>query len=108
MAFLVGLLVTGGGAFLLAGGSSYVLGPSPWRMIAVAIAGWSAVLGVFVWGYADSTTQACHDCGEVLGRWMGAGFIFFLLMNLLAWPAGALLGWAVRRSIVAKKAWTRC
>jgi hypothetical protein len=104
---LVGLLVTGGGAFLLAGGLSYALGPSPWRMIVVAIAGFIAVVGVFVWGYADSTTQACHDCGEVLGKWMGAGFIFFLLMNFLAWPTGALLGWAVRRSMATEKAWIR-
>jgi hypothetical protein len=72
---LLGLLFLGPGAFVLAGGLSYALGPSPRRLIAVAALSALLVLGLFAWGWMDSSaTEDCFDCSLVLGRWMSPVF----------------------------------
>ena len=96
---LIGLLTLGGGAFVLAGGIAYALGPSPRRMLAVAALGIALVAGLFSWAWlAASPTEACWECGQVLGRWMSGVFVFFLLVNAVTWISGALVGWALRRT----------
>jgi hypothetical protein len=95
-----GLLIVGVGSFALAGSLSYALGASPTRMIAVAGLGLAAAIGVFLWGYLESSSaEECWECGEILGRWMSPVFVFFFLpLNFLGWLGGALLGWAIRRA----------
>jgi len=96
---LIGVLSLGGGAFMLAGALGYILGPSPHRMLVVAALGIPLVLGLFLWAWLESSpTEACHDCGQILGRWMSGVFVFYLLVNALTWAAGATIGWAVRRT----------
>ena len=94
---VIGVLFLGGGAFVIAGVVAYAAGPSLRRTAVVALAGvpLAAVLFVLVWQDA-SPTEACHDCGEILGRWMSPVIVFYLLVNVITWISGALLGWGIR------------
>jgi type II secretory pathway pseudopilin PulG len=95
-----GLVVVGVASFSLAGGLSYALGASPRRMVAVAAVGLAGAIGVFLWGYMESSsTEDCWECGQILGRWMSPIFVFFFLpLNFLGWLTGTLVGWAIRRA----------
>jgi hypothetical protein len=96
---LIGLLALGGGASALAGGIAYALGPSPRRMLAIAALGIPLVAGLFFWAWlAASPTEACWECGQLLGRWMSGVLVFYLLVNAVAWISGAVVGWALRRT----------
>jgi hypothetical protein len=58
-------------------------------MIAVAALGIPLALGFFHLAWLDSSpTDACHDCGQILGRWMSGVFVFFLFVNAATWMAG--------------------
>jgi hypothetical protein len=97
--FLAGLFM-GGGGFLLAGGLSYALGPSSWRMVAVLAVGWVAIaVAVVLWSsLAASSSESCDDCGEILGLWVSKIILFIALpLNVVGWGAGTLLGWGLRR-----------
>ena len=99
MSEFAALAFLGPGAFLLASGLAYLLGPSPRWMIAIALVGIPLALGIFLWAWLESSpTEACHDCGQILGRWMSGVFVFFLLVNAAAWATGAVVGWAVRQT----------
>ena len=69
-------------------------------MVLVVAVGLAAIAGFFLlsWGDSASTPGDCWECGEILGRWMNGVFVFFLLVNAVTWPAGAVVGWAIRRS----------
>jgi hypothetical protein len=94
---VIGLSVLGGGAFVIAGIAAYAAGGSFRRAAAIALAGIPIAVGLFflVWSEA-SPTDACHDCSQILGRWMSGVIVFYLLVNVITWTAGAILGWAIR------------
>lgn len=93
----IGLLFLGGGAFLIAGVVAYAAGPSFRRAATIALAGIPIAAGLFflVWSGA-SPTESCHDCGQILGRWMSPVIVFYLFVNVITWVSGAVLGWAIR------------
>jgi hypothetical protein len=93
----IGLSLLGGGAFVIAGAAAYAAGRSFRRAAAIALAGIPIAAGLFlvVWSGA-SPTEACHDCDQILGRWMSGVIVFYLLVNVTTWVAGAILGWAIR------------
>jgi hypothetical protein len=95
---LFGFLVFGGGALVLGGGIAYALGPSPRRMLGTVALGILAALGLFLWVWLESSpTEACWECGQILGRWMSPLISVFLVWNVLVWTGAALAGWAIRR-----------
>jgi hypothetical protein len=93
----IGLSVLGGGAFVIAGVLAYGAGPSFRRTAVIALAGIPIAAGLFFLVWVDaSPTEPCHDCGQILGRWMSGVIVFYLFVNVITWVAGAILGWAIR------------
>jgi hypothetical protein len=94
---VIGLSVLGGGAFVIAGAIAYAAGPSFRRAAVIALAGIPIAAGLFLLVWTDaSPTESCHDCGQILGRWMSPVIVFYLFVNVITWVAGSVLGWAIR------------
>jgi hypothetical protein len=96
------LLVFGPGAFLIALTLALVFRPQPWLVLVLA-AGGPVLAGLwFIVAFLTAPTEkppgdSCADCSITYGRWWEFGFfVLILLVNVIAWWLGALVGSAIR------------
>jgi uncharacterized membrane protein len=98
----VGFLYFGGIAIAVAFLLAAAFARSGSKLAAVVGIGVLLAIAWLVVGYVMSPTadepRDCSDCGVYLGRWWEPGLALFVIgANLIAWTAGAVLGFGVRR-----------
>ena len=97
------ILLFGGAAFLIAATLGLVFAPRPWLVMTLVAGGPVLAATWFVIGYVSAPTSkprgdSCADCAITFGRWWEFGFfVLILVMNVIAWWVGALVGVGVRR-----------
>lgn len=89
--FLVGPAAVG---FLLA----LFAARTRWGVVAVGGLGVAVAFPLILWMFLSaSTDRNCSDCDEVLGRYVSTIFLSLVLLGLVGWVAGVIVGTAVGR-----------
>ena len=100
--YVLVVLLFGPAAFLIGLTIALVFPPKPWLALVLA-AGGPVLAGLwFIIAFLSAPTEkprgdSCADCSITYGRWWEFGFfVFILLINVIAWWLGALVGSAIR------------
>jgi hypothetical protein len=97
------IVLFGGAAFLIAATLGLVFAPRPWLVMTLVAGGPVLAATWFLIGYVSAPTSkprgdSCADGAITFCRWWEFGFfVLILVINVIAWWIGALVGVGVRR-----------